>query len=145
MKLSKEFNNGIIIFIGISVYFALMNILGFSNVFYLRFFNVFFVFYGVNKTVQMNLSEGNKGFISNAISALITSLVGVLLSVIGLIIYSYIKGGDAYVQSLSKTFLFGGNPSVMTYSICLLFEGIASSVIVTLLVMLYYNKQYPAD
>jgi len=91
MKLSKEFNNGIIIFIGISVYFALMNILGFSNVFYLRFFNVFFVFYGVNKTVQMNLSEGNKGFISNAISALITSLVGVLLSVIGLIIYSYIK------------------------------------------------------
>ncbi|MFM9826395.1 hypothetical protein [Flavobacterium sp.] len=145
MKLSKEFNNGIIIFIGISVYFALMNILGFSNVFYLRFFNVFFVFYGVNKTVQMNLAEGNKGFVSNAISALITSLVGVFLSIIGLIIYSYIKGGDAYVQSLSKTFLFGGNPSVMTYSICLLFEGIASSVIVTLLVMLYYNKQYPAD
>ena len=145
MKLSKEFNNGIIIFVGISVYFALMNILGFSNVFYLRFFNVFFVFYGVNKTVQMNLSEGNKGFISNAASALITSLVGVFLSIIGLIIYSYIKGGDAYVQSLSKTFLFGGNPSVMTYSICLLFEGIASSVIVTLLVMLYHNKQYPSD
>jgi hypothetical protein len=145
MKLSKEFNNGIIIFIGISVYFAFMNILGFSNVFYLRFINVFFVFYGVNKTVQMNLAEGNKRFISNAASALITSLVGVFLSIIGLIIYSYIKGGDAYVQSLSKTFLFGGNPSVMTYSICLLFEGIASSVIVTLLVMLYHNKQYPSD
>lgn len=145
MKLSKEFINGIIIFIGISVYFALMNILGFSNVFYLRFLNVFFVFYGVNKTVQMNLAESNKNFISNAVSAMITSLIGVFLSVIGLVIYSYSKGGDAYVQSLSKTFLFGGNPSVITYSICLLFEGIASSVIVTLLVMLYYNKQYPAD
>ena len=145
MKLSKEFYNGIIIFIGISIYFLLMNVLGFANVFYLRFLNVLFVFYGVNKTVRMNISEGNKEFISNAVSAMITSLVGVFLSVIGLVIYSYIKGGDAYVQSLSKTFLFGGNPSVMTYSICLLFEGIASSVIVTLLVMLYHNKQYPAD
>lgn len=145
MKLSKEFYNGVIIFLGIGIYFLLMNVLGFSNVFYLRFFNVVFVFYGVNKTVQMNLAEGKKEFISNAVSAMITSLVGVLLSVIGLIVYSYIKGGDAYVQSLSETFLFGGNPSVMTYSICLLFEGIASSVIVTLLVMLYHNKQYPAD
>lgn len=145
MKLSKEFYNGVIIFLGIGIYFLLMNVLGFSNVFYLRFFNVVFVFYGVNKTVQMNLAEGKKKFISNAVSAMITSLVGVLLSVIGLIVYSYIKGGDAYVQSLSETFLFGGNPSVMTYSICLLFEGIASSVIVTLLVMLYHNKQYPAD
>jgi hypothetical protein len=145
MKLSKEFNNGILIFIGISIYFALMDILGFSDVFYLRFFNVFFVFYGVNKTVQMNLANGNKQFVSNAVSAISTALVGVFLSVIGLVIYSYFKGGDAYVQSLSKTFLFGGNPSVMTYSICLLFEGIASSVIVTLMVMLFYNNQYPAD
>ncbi len=145
MKLSKEFYNGVIVFLGIGVYFALMNILGFSNVFYLRFFNVLFVFYGVNKTVKMNIAEGNREFISNAFSAMTTSLIGVFLSVIGLVVYSYIKGGDAYVQSLSKTFLFGGNPSVMTYSICLLFEGIASSVIVTLLVMFYHNKQYPAD
>ena len=145
MKPSKEFYNGVVIFLGIGIYFLLMNVLGFANVFYLRIFNVVFVFYGVNKTVQMNLAEGKKEFISNAVSAMITSLVGVLLSVVGLVFYSYIKGGDAYVQSLSKTFLFGGNPSVMTYSICLLFEGIASSVIVTLLVMLYWNNRHPAD
>jgi hypothetical protein len=41
--------------------------------------------------------------------------------------------------------LFGGNPSVMTYSISLLFEGIASSVIVTMLVMLYWNNRLKAD
>ncbi len=145
MKLSKEFYNGVIIFGGISVYFALMNVLGFANLFYLRFFNILFVFYGVNKSVQMNILEGKKEFISNAVSAMKTSLIGVLLSILGLIAYSYSKGGDAYVQSLSETLLFGGNPSVMTYSICLLFEGVASSVIVTLLVMFYHNKQYPAD
>ena len=145
MKLSKEFYNGALIFAGIGIYFLLMEVLGLSHLFYLRFLNVVFVFYGVNKTAQMNLAEGKKDFISNAVSVLTTSFVGVVLSVLGLVIYSYSKGGDAYVQSLSETFLFGGNPSVMTYSICLLFEGIASSVIVSLLVLLYWNNRYPAD
>lgn len=145
MKISTEFYNGIIIFFAIGVYFLLMNALGFSDIFYLRLLNVLFVFYGVNRTIQMNLAEGKKNFVSNAVSAMMTSLIGIALSILGLIIFSYIQGGDNYVQSLSKTFLFGGNPSVMAYSISLLFEGIASSVIVTMLIMLYWNNQFKAD
>jgi hypothetical protein len=122
-----------------------MNALGFADAFYLRLLNVLFLFYGVNKTIQMNLTEGKKSFVFNVVSAITTSLVGVFLSIIGLISYSYIKGGDEYVQSLSSTFLFGGNPSVMTYSICLFFEGIASSLIVTLVLMLYWNNWFTTD
>ncbi|MFV7233952.1 MULTISPECIES: hypothetical protein [Flavobacterium] len=144
MKLPKELLNGCIIFIGIGVYFLLMNALGFADVFYLRLINVFFVFYGVNRTIEMNLAEGKKNFVANAISAMITSLIGVFLSIIGLVIYSSMNGGS-YVKSLPKTFLFGGNPSVNTYSICLLFEGIASSVIVTMLLMLYWNNRHATD
>ncbi|MBP6758328.1 MAG: hypothetical protein KA133_03685 [Flavobacterium sp.] len=145
MKISKEFFNGATIFVGISVYFLLMNALGFADVFYLRLLNILFVFYGVNKTIQMNITEGKKTFVTNAVSAMMTSLVGVVLSVAGLIIYSYMKGGDNYVQSLSQTFLFGGNPSVETYCFSLLFEGVASSVIVTLFAMLYWNNRFTAD
>ncbi|MFV5694408.1 hypothetical protein ACM55G_03075 [Flavobacterium sp. LB3P122] len=145
MKLPKELLNGGIIFAGIALYFLLMNALGYADVFYLRIVNVFFVFYGVNKTIEMNVAQGQKTFITNAISAMITSLIGVFLSIIGLVVYSYMQGGDAYVKSLSKTFLFGGNPSVNTYSICLLFEGIASSVIVTMLLMLYWNNRLTTD
>jgi Flp pilus assembly protein protease CpaA len=145
MKLPKELANGGIIFAGIALYFLLMNALGYADLFYLRIVNVFFVFYGVNKTIEMNVAEGNKTFIANAISAMITSLAGVFLSIIGLVIYSYMQGGDSYVKSLSRTFLFGGNPSVITYSICLLFEGIASSVIVTMLLMLYWNNRLTTD
>jgi hypothetical protein len=145
MKISTEFYNGVIIFFTIGVYFLLMNALGFADVFYLRLLNVIFVFYGVSRTIQTNLAAGKKNFVSNAVSVMMTSLIGISLSIIGLIVYSYIKGGDAYVQSLSETFLFGGNPSVMTYSISLLFEGIASSVIVTMLVMLYWNNRFIAD
>ncbi len=145
MKLSKELLNGSIIFVGIGVYFLLMNALGLADIFYLRLVNILFVFYGVNKTIQMNLAEGKRKFVFNAVSAMSTSLIGVFLSIIGLIIYSYSKGGDPYVHSLSKTFLFGGNPSVNAYSISLLFEGIASSVIVTMLLILYRNDQFTTD
>ena len=145
MKISTEFHNGGVIFFTIGVYFLLMNALGFADVFYLRLFNVLFVFYGANRTIQMNLGAEKKNFVPNAVSVMMTSLIGIFLSILGLIIYSYIKGGDAYVQSLSETFLFGGNPSIITYSICLLFEGIASSVIVTLLIMLYWNNKFKAD
>jgi hypothetical protein len=55
------------------------------------------------------------------------------------------QGGDAYVQSLSESFLFGGNPSINSYCISLFFEGIASSVIVVLLLMLYWNNRHNSD
>lgn len=145
MKLPKELLNGILIFVGIALYFLLMTILGYENVTFLRVFNIIFVFYGVNRTIQTNLAEGKKVFVTNAVSAMMTSLVGVLLSIIGLLIYSNMKGGDSYVQSLSETFLFGGNPTVNTYCISLLFEGIASTIIVTLLLMLYWNDRHVAD
>src|SRR3970040_191385 len=145
MKLPKELYNGIIIFIGIGLYFMLMEILGLADLYYLRLFNVLFVFYGTNRTLKMNYREGKTIFVSNAVSALLTSLTGVFLSIVGLIAYSYIKGGDAYLQSLSKTFLFGGTPSIMTYSISLLFEGIVSAVIVSFMLMLYWDTRYVSD
>ena len=94
---------------------------------------------------MMNIHDGEVLLANNAKSAIKTSLIGVFLSIIGLIIFSYLQGGDQYVQSLSKTFLFGGNPSVMTYSIFLLFEGIASTVVVTMLLLLYWNNRLVTD
>jgi hypothetical protein len=145
MKLPKELLNGLIIFIGISIYFLVMNALGFSNSAYLRVFNVLFIFYGVNRTIKMNLAEGKNNFVADAASAMITSVIGVALSVLGLLIYSSLKGGGDYLKTLSESFLFGGNPSINVYCFSLLFEGIASSVIVVLLLMLYWNSKHVSD
>ena len=145
MKLSKELTNGLFIFIGIGIYFLAMNLLGLSNVFFLRLFNVIFIFYGVNKTIVANLIDGNKDFMSNAISAFFTAFIGVFLSVLGLFAYSYLNGGEAFIRNLSKSFLFGGEPSINLYCVGLFIEGIASSVIVSLLLMLYYNNKYVSD
>lgn len=145
MKMSKEFLNGFLIFVGIGIYFLLMEFSGLSNLYYLRFFNILFVFYGVDRTLKSNFKEGKLLISENAISALYTALVGVFLSVIGLISYSYLQGGDQFVESLSKNFLYGGDPSIMTYSISMLFEGIVSAVIVTFILMLIWDGHYVSN
>ncbi|MGO4819901.1 MULTISPECIES: hypothetical protein [unclassified Flavobacterium] len=145
MKLPKELYNGLIIVTGIGIYFLLMEALHLADLYYLRMLNILFIFYGANRTLKSNYTQGKTIFSSNAVSALTTCLIGVFLSIIGLIVYSYAKGGDPYVQSLSESFLFGGQPTVVTYSISLLFEGIVSAVIVTFSLLLYWKNQYPTD
>ncbi|KAF2517149.1 hypothetical protein [Flavobacterium foetidum] len=145
MKISREILNGFYIFLGVAAFFLLMEVLNLSHVFYLRLLNVLFIFYGVNRTLKANIAEGNNSFVPNAVSAMLTSFTGVVLSIVALLIYSYAKGGDAYVKTLSQAFMFGGEPSVATYTICLFFEGTASCIIVTLLLMLYWNNKYKAD
>lgn len=145
MKLPKELYNGVIIFTGIALYFVLMEVFKLSNLVYLRLFNILFIYYGINRTLKSNIAEGKTDFAENAISALITGLTGVLLSIAGLVAYIYTKGGDEYIQTLSDTLLFVGEPSVMTYNISLLIEGIVSVVIVTFSSMLFWKKKYPSD
>lgn len=145
MEASKELINGILIFLGIGLYFLFINAIGYANVTYLRLFNVIFLFYGVNKTIRMNLAEGKTNFVKNAVSAMTTCVIGVSLSIIGLLIFSNSYGGSNYIKELSESFLFGGNPSVTTYCLSLFFEGIASAVIVTFMLMTYWNSRFVAD
>jgi hypothetical protein len=145
MKVKTEIKNGYFIFIAVGTYFLIMEFLGLAHLFYLRLFNIVFVLYAVNNTIQSRVAHGQKKFVPNAIAAMITSVVGVVLSIAGLLIYSYMKGGDEYTSTLSETFLLGGHPSINIYCFTLFFEGIASSVIVTMLLMLYYNDQFIAD
>jgi hypothetical protein len=145
MKVKKEIKNGYFIFISIGTYFLLMEFLGLSDLFYLRLLNVLFIVYAVNDTLQSRITRGKKNFVPNALAALLTSIVGVSLSILGLLIYSYLRGGDDYIDSLSETFLFGGHPSINMYCLSLFFEGMASSMIVTMLLMLYYNDKFVAD
>ena len=142
MSIQKELNNGILIFIGIGLYFLIMEMLGLSHVFYLRILNILIVIYFLNKTIKSNYNEGKIDYLENLISGTLTALIGVVLSVAGLLIYISMKGGDAYLAKLSQNFLFGGGaPSVNQYCIGLFFEGIASSIIITFTLMQYWKDR----
>lgn len=145
MKLPKELLNGIIITIGIGALFLVLEILGYSKIYYLRILNVLIVYYGVHRTIKSNMSEGKSSYVDNLISAGLTAFIGIFLSIISLVTFIYIKGGDSYLDSLSEGFLFGGKPSINEYCIGLLFEGIASAVIVVFIAMQLWRSKTQLD
>ncbi|WP_284650781.1 hypothetical protein [Flavobacterium terrisoli] len=142
MKLPKELVNGIIIFVGIAFYFFIMELFGLADILYLRAFNAAFVFYGVTRTLNSNVKEGKTDYVFNLLSAGITAIIGVLLSVAGLLAYIYIRGGNAYIDSLSEEFLFGGKPTANEYCIGVLFEGIASAIIMTFVALQFWRSKF---
>ncbi|WP_339838973.1 hypothetical protein [uncultured Flavobacterium sp.] len=57
MKNNIEFKNGILIFLGIGLFFLLLDLFGFADKNYLRILNAFIVLYGINETLKtVNLS-----------------------------------------------------------------------------------------
>ena len=142
MRISKELYNGFGIFIGIGIYFLTMDFLGLSHIFLLRMLNILIVIYFLNKTIKSNLVNGKMDYLENLVSSTLTALIGVVLSVIGLLIYISLRGGDTYLAELSQNFLFGGGaPSMNQYCIGLLFEGIASSIIISFTLMQYWKDR----
>jgi len=142
MKLSREFTNGFIIFLGIGIYFLVLEYLGLADEFYLRVLNLFIVAFGINRTIQMNQKDGIRGYNRHLISAIITSMIGAVLSIASLLAYIQYKGGEVYLQKLSKGFLFGGGElTIHYYCIGLLFESIASSIIISFCLMQYWKDK----
>lgn len=126
MKLSKEIKFGLFIFLGIILLFFALKLLGLEKLSYLRVLNGVVVYYFINRVQQINIEEGKFGFVENFISLIKTALIGVFLSVIGLTIYVTTNGGQEFLNSISRGFLFGKNPSVNEYCFGLLIEGISS-------------------
>ena len=141
MKIARELSNAIIIFVGIGLYFLIIEFFGLSHLLFLKMFNTLFVFYGVNRTLKANFASGQSGYVFNLRSAGITAVLGVVLSVGGLLLYIYLRGGDSYLNTLSKDFLFGGKPTANQYCIGVLIEGLASALIVVFVTMQYWRKK----
>lgn len=137
MKISHEVTNGFFMFLGIGTYFLLMEVLGLSNNYILRIFNVLIVIYFLNKTIKFNINSGKNGYLFNMTSAALTGVIGIVLGIVGLALYIQFRGIDQSVARLSKEFLFGGNPTLGEYCISLLFEGLAS-----VLMVVFINVQY---
>jgi len=142
MKFTREFTNGFLIFIGIGVYFFILELLGVSDEFLLRILNIVFVIFGVNRTIKSNYKDGIRGYNTNLVSAIMTSMIGAILSIAGLLTYIYIKGGEPYLKNLAENFIFGGGDlTIQQYCIGLLFESTAASLIVSFCLMQYWKDK----
>lgn len=118
-----------------------MEVLGLSQLYFLRILNVFIVIYGLNLAIKTNLKNGKVGYLPNLTSSALTGFIGIGLGIIGLVAYLKIRGGEQYMNQLSEAFLFGGEPSIAEYSFGLFIEGIASVLIVAFINMQYWRTK----
>lgn len=142
MKFKREFINGVIIFLGIGIYFIILELLGISDQAYLRMLNIVFVIYGVNRTIKTNAATGTHGYFTNFLSGIITAMIGAVLSIIALLIYININGGEEYLKTLSENYIFGGGEiSIEQYCLGLLFESTAGAFMVSFVLMQYWKSK----
>jgi hypothetical protein len=142
MQFKREFINGLLIFAGIAVYFLIMELAGLSNNFYLRILNVFIVIWGVNRNIKGNVDAGVRGYFTNFLGGFIASMIGAVISIVGLYIYIVIRGGQSYLANFAQTFIFGGGELTLNYfSIALLLESVAASLMVTFSLMQYWKDK----
>ncbi|RZJ35980.1 MAG: hypothetical protein EOO51_02790 [Flavobacterium sp.] len=142
MKFKREIINGFLIFLGIGIYFLILDKTGLSDEFYLRIFNLFIVAFFVNRTIKGNHADGVRGYFTNLISAIITSMVGAVLSIAALLMYIQYNGGETYLKHLAASFIFGGGElTINHYCIGLLFESTAASLAVSFILMQYWKDK----
>lgn len=140
MKFKRELLNGFLIFVGIGLYFILLELIGLSDNVWLRIFNAFIVAWGTNRTLQGNFEDGIRGYFTNLTSAFITSMIGAVLSIAALLGYISYMGGESYLQNLPQNFVFGGGElTINYYCLGLLFESSAASLAVSFVLMQYWK------
>lgn len=142
MNFSRIVINGLIIYVGIALFFLLMEVVGWSDQVYLRLFNFIFVIYGVNKTIKSNYEDHLGGYFANLVSGIFTALVSLILGIFSFIGYIEYKGGNDYLNHFSGSYIFGGGePSLYQFCSGLAIEGIAASVIVSFALMQYWKDK----
>ena len=145
MKFSRIIINGFIIFIGIALFFLLMEVANLSDQVYLRLFNFVFVIYGINRTIKLNYEDHIDGYFTNLLSGILTGIVSLALGLISFVAYVEYQSNSNdvdYLQHFAGSYLLGGGePSIYQFCAGLMVEGIASSVIVSFALMQFWKSK----
>ncbi|MFT5970303.1 MAG: hypothetical protein ACI8ZO_000812 [Flavobacteriales bacterium] len=135
-----ELKNGILIFGLIGGFFLLFVAIDQADNTYLRMLNFFFVGYGINRSISSKVKQSSDNYLEALASGMLTGVIGVLLSIIGLMAYFALLGNAIDVADFAPSFIAGDVVSVFPYCFALLIEGIASCAVTSLLLMQYWKK-----
>lgn len=128
--------NGIKIFIALSGYFLIMQFLGLQDKYFLRFANLFIIYYFVNKTLRNTIQQERATLLGVFFSGIITSSIGVIMSVIAFTFYISFVTGTSYLAEIGNSFIpLGDSSSLIQYSFALIIEGMCSSLLISMYLM----------
>ena len=135
--------NAFKIYAGIVLFFLIMKVFGLEKIMALRMFNFVIVIWGINSAIKMNIFKNHEtNYLSNIFIGIATSLIAVFASAISLLIYANFISPN-FIHVLESSMLWGDNLSISLITIVIFFEGTASSVISSFIVMQYW-KNYKA-
>jgi hypothetical protein len=72
-------------------------------------------------------------------SSIVAGIAGVLLSVVGLAAFLTLKNDPLFISEISSNLLFANGKGINAICIGILFEGIASVVILSFILMQYWK------
>jgi hypothetical protein len=137
MKMSLRYALGI--YGTLVTYFFSMKLLGIGEITQLRLFNFFIVMGGIYLLLRRNMKENNDNYFQNLFLGFRTAAMAIVLTVVSLFVY--LKAiNPAFIEVMEHSMIWGNHLSVFQVTVAIGIEGIASSFLLTYMVMQYMKN-----
>ncbi len=137
--------HAILISLMIGGFFFLSKLVGLEENPYLRFVNLLFVIIGIRQAIKTNI-YGNKvtNHGKNFVTGFASAALAVILSTIGVVFYIEFINPE-FLEVMNQSFLIGGDTSLFELAFTLVIEGLATSIVSTLIVMQFFKNHKIED
>jgi hypothetical protein len=128
------------IYSGIALYFLIMKLLGLEHILILRMLNFVIVIWGINAAIKTNiLKNSDTNYLSNTLIGVSTSIIAVFASALSLYIYITFISPD-FIHQMESSLMWGSNLNALLIAFVVFFEGAASSIVSTFIIMQYWKN-----
>jgi hypothetical protein len=128
------------IYAGLILYFFIMKLLGLEQVTELRLFNFFIVLGGIYMLLKRNMEYNSTSYFQNLFLGFRTAALAIVMVSISLFVY--LKAiNPSFMAVLENSMVWGNHLTVFKVTLVIAIEGIASSFLLTYMVM-QYMKNY---
>ncbi|MES2555155.1 MAG: DUF4199 domain-containing protein [Bacteroidota bacterium] len=132
---------GLYIYLGIALLFLLMKLFGLEHIGFLRLINIVIVIHFTNRLARIHNMRVFENDYTRALGSLFfANAIAVVLSVISFAVYVTLFDPD-FIQNFKGGLLLHKNISLGNACIALLFEGMASNVIISFATMQYWKSE----
>ncbi|WP_341908370.1 hypothetical protein [Fluviicola taffensis] len=134
---------GLYSFAGIALLFLIMKLFSLENNGYLRFLNVFIVFFFTNRLAKKNRQlEPDDNYLKAFGSLILANALTVVLSVLSFVIYAVFIQPD-FIDHFDGGIFWNQEITIDQAAAVLFFEGMGSALASSFIVVMYWNERTP--
>ncbi|WP_430406761.1 hypothetical protein [Fluviicola sp.] len=134
---------GLYSFAGIALLFLIMKLFSLENNGYLRFLNVFIVFFFTNRLAKKNRQlEPDDNYLKAFGSLILANALTVVLSVLSFVIYAVFIQPD-FIDHFDGGIFWNREITIDQAAAVLFFEGMGSALASSFIVVMYWNERTP--